>query len=359
MSIALLVAFEKNPYSGVVRPFINWANALRDRAIVAVYGCSDLLENYVRDKADLNGFRFVNDKSFHGLVRKLEHDSVDHLLSDDHLPRLKLLLEAKGQTGAKCVVYSQVLYGMHSIGYFHKDLLDFKTKLALSASSAFPFRFVSSRFKGLMRKMDTVVPNSRFTALMLNVLYGIEPVGVTYPPVDTHVFKPSGAKANEKEVLVYLGSNAGDTSSRLCQRVADALDDKVKIHLLGNERLYQKYLRLNKKLVYHRGVSDEELAELYSTVHLTVTPQIWETFGLVHVESLSCGTPVLTLYPHEALCEEAAGQIAYNEEGFIAKAEQLLIKHTDEASRQRCREIAMRFSVERSTSDLLKILETS
>jgi glycosyltransferase involved in cell wall biosynthesis len=358
MSIAFFVAFEENPYSGVVRPFVNWANALCDRATVAVYRCSDKLENYVRERADLNGFRFVSDKSFQNLVRKVEHNSVDYLLSDDYLPRLKLLLKAKDQAGAKCVVYSQVLYGMHSIGNFHKDLLDLKTKIVLSASSVFPLRFVSSEFKGLMRKVNIVISNSKFTALMLNLLYGIEPAGVTYPPVNTNIFRPSSAKTREKEVLVYLGSNAGDTSPKLCQRLADALSDKVKIHLLGNEAMYRKYLNQRKKLVYHKELSDEELAEIYSTVHLTIAPQIIEFFGLVPVESLSCGTPVLARYPHEALCEEAVGQIVYNDEDFVARVEQLLSKGANEEIGRRCREIATRFSVERSKSDLLRILGT-
>jgi len=105
MSIVFLIAFEKNPYSGVARPFINWAHALKDRAIVAVYGCSNQLESYVRDTADLNGFRFVNDINFRSLVAKLKHNSVDYLYQTT-LPRLKLLLEANGQIEAKCAIYS-------------------------------------------------------------------------------------------------------------------------------------------------------------------------------------------------------------------------------------------------------------
>jgi ubiquinone/menaquinone biosynthesis C-methylase UbiE len=47
---------------------------------------------------------------------------------------------------------------------------------------------------------------------------------------------------------------------------------------------------------------------------------------------------------------------AYNDEDFIARAEQMLIKQTNEKVRRRCGEIATRFSVERSTFDLLRIL---
>ncbi|MEM3795465.1 MAG: glycosyltransferase [Thermoprotei archaeon] len=358
MSIVFLVAFEESPYSGVVRPFINWAKALRDRAIVAVYGCSNHLESYVSNAADLNGFKFVGDKNFQGLVAKLNKNSIEYYFSDDYIPRVKLLLKAQDQIKAKCAVYTQILYGTHSIAKYSKDLLDLKTKLVFSAASAVPFKLVSSKYKSLLGKVDVVIASSIFTASMLNLVYGVGHAGVVYPPINIDVFRPSSVKPPGKEVLIYLGSGLGDTDPKLVQRLVSELNNDVsKVHLLGNERMYQKYLNHGEKLVYHKGLEDRELAEIYSRVSLTIAPQTIEFFGLVPLESLSCGTPVLTRYPHEALLEGTVGQVAYNDGDMTVRAKQLLAKPTDEKLSQKCREIATRFSIEHSTFDLLRILK--
>jgi len=358
MSTVFLIALEENPYSGVVRPFLNWAKALKGRAIVVIYRCSSNLECYVRDSADLTGFGLITNKSFHRLVTKLRHYPVDYLISDDYMPRLELLLKSSGELGAKCAVYSQVLYGIHSlVRTFDSDLLDLKTRMLFSMASAIPFKILSARFKALLEKANTVVANSRLTMSMLELLYAIEPAGIVYPSVDTDVFRPTGLKADDEEVLVYLGSNPGDTKPQLVQRLLGKLSKHAaKIHLLGNEEMYRKYVNKGINHLYHKELTDKQLAKLYSKIRLTLAPQLIEFFGLVPVESLSCGTPVLTRYPHEALCNEHVGKIAYNDEDFLEKAASLLSNQTSEEIRGRCREIALRFSIETSKSSLFKTL---
>ena len=41
-------------------------------------------------------------------------------------------------------------------------------------------------------------------------------------------------------------------------------------------------------------VSEDKLPEVYSRAHVLVNPTVVDTFGLVILESLACGTPVIT-----------------------------------------------------------------
>ena len=173
MSIVFLIAYEESPHSGVVRPFINWAKALKDRATIALYRCSSHLESYTYDIANVTGFKVMADENFHRLVTKLR-DEVDYLISDDYVPRLKLLLEARDEIGVKCATYVQVLYGIHSIARnFNKNHLSIKTRILFSMSSALPFKLISHGYRSTLGKMNKVIANSGFTTLMLSLLYGI------------------------------------------------------------------------------------------------------------------------------------------------------------------------------------------
>jgi glycosyltransferase involved in cell wall biosynthesis len=54
-----------------------------------------------------------------------------------------------------------------------------------------------------------------------------------------------------------------------------------------------KRLGLEKRIAFIGQIRHENLPNFYSAADLTVVPSIFEPFGLVSLESLSCGTPVL------------------------------------------------------------------
>ncbi len=52
-------------------------------------------------------------------------------------------------------------------------------------------------------------------------------------------------------------------------------------------------LAIDKNVVFHGSVRQEELPLFYSCADVCVVPSYYETFGLVTLESLACGTPVV------------------------------------------------------------------
>ena len=76
--------------------------------------------------------------------------------------------------------------------------------------------------------------------------------------------------------------------------LAKRLDEnKYKIMLVGTDEHIDKDLPDNI-ISIHRTQNQNELAEIYSAADLFVNPTREDTYPTVHMESLACGTPVLT-----------------------------------------------------------------
>ena len=133
--------------------------------------------------------------------------------------------------------------------------------------------------------------------------YGIDPEAVTVIPVgiDTSVFKPSGA-SQEPQSLLFVG--------RLCRRkglsyLVEAIGivrrevPDVRLYIVGEGGLRGELEKsvdetnLSSNIRFVGKVSDKELVEWYNRVEGFVLPSLFEGFGIVCLESLACGTPVI------------------------------------------------------------------
>ena len=107
------------------------------------------------------------------------------------------------------------------------------------------FSLLRCRYAELLRGV-TAISNSRFTAILLYLLYGIEAEGVTYQPVYEAFCRPpseSGAAQSVDDpgtsagvaapepleagnyVILHLWSNVGNTSAMLVGRLAHVIVD--------------------------------------------------------------------------------------------------------------------------------------
>ena len=69
--------------------------------------------------------------------------------------------------------------------------------------------------------------------------------------------------------------------------------DRYQIVLVGTNDCIDRQLP-PQIISVHRTANQRELAEIYTAADLFVNPTREEVFGLVNVEALACGTPVLT-----------------------------------------------------------------
>lgn len=123
---------------------------------------------------------------------------------------------------------------------------------------------------------------------------------VSYLGVDTNLFKPKDVV--KENFVLSVGQCLPEKGFEFILRSLSKVADKLRPELLivsdqGNEH-WKTYLEdlainLNVKLKILTMITDDELVLLYNKAKLVVYAPYIEPFGLVPLEAMSCGTPVV------------------------------------------------------------------
>ena len=124
---------------------------------------------------------------------------------------------------------------------------------------------------------DIIVTNSAFTALNVEKYYGRR-AAVCYPGVDTDIFK----KRNYKKIydLLFVGDKVQEDGFDLLQSIVKLLPRKIKVNIIST--------RQNGK-----WISDSELSNEYNKAKIVLALAVNEPLGLIPLESMACGVPVI------------------------------------------------------------------
>lgn len=150
--------------------------------------------------------------------------------------------------------------------------------------------------------------------------YEVYPYVVT-PGIDTKVFRP--LKSVKKGIL-FVGSKKIDIDGY------DLLEKALQ--LFPSNRKPQIKTVIWKKDNNER-ISEEELAELYSESSVTACMSKLETFGLIPLESMACGTPVVAINAgghRETVVNEVNGLLVDHSAEAIFQAINRLVTNQDE-----------------------------
>ena len=156
--------------------------------------------------------------------------------------------------------------------------------------------------KKLSKDLDlTIITPSKWLASLVKQSFFKEySVKVINNGIDLNVFKPTESefrkKYNCEDKFLLLGV-AFDWAERkgldVFIELAKKLDDKFQIVLVGVDA--KTAIKLPDNIIsIHKTNNQQELAEIYTAADLFVNPTREEVFGMVNVEALACGTPVLT-----------------------------------------------------------------
>lgn len=127
--------------------------------------------------------------------------------------------------------------------------------------------------------------------------------------IDLSIFKPRISSFRERNHIsasknILLGVAFGwgerkglDVFLELAKRLDGA---KYQIVLVGTDDSVDKQLP-ESILSIHRTENQQQLAEIYTAADLFVNPTREENYPTVNMESIACGTPVLTFRTGEAL----------------------------------------------------------
>lgn len=150
--------------------------------------------------------------------------------------------------------------------------------------------------------MTVVTPSQWLADLVKQSFLKDYPVRVINNGIDLKVFKSRESEFRAKHGIaddkyIVLGV-AFEWSKRkgldVFVELSKRLDcKKYQIVLVGTDNSVDKQLPENI-LSIHRTNDQQELAEIYTTADIFVNPTREEVLGMVNIEAMACGTPVLT-----------------------------------------------------------------
>ena len=236
-----------------------------------------------------------------------------------------------------------VYYGQGPISSALEDMYD-----ELPGKYRYPYKI----FSRIIRKLDLefiryidentdiFIANSNYTAKLYQSL-GIKVNNVLYPPLNTNLFKPETHKPRSNYVLTYFGK---ETKFKVIKEIADL---GVKIKAFGEKVPYiPKEIIKHENIEYLGKVSNKTLVLLYTNALYTLFPFTHEPFGYVPVESMACGTPVLTYNkqgPSETVIHNVTGWLARNDDELIDFAVKIWNNGYSETIRKKCRKHSLKY----------------
>jgi glycosyltransferase involved in cell wall biosynthesis len=142
--------------------------------------------------------------------------------------------------------------------------------------------------------------NSRYMADRLGSVYGRKAVPVP-PGVDTDVFTPGGSRGS---FVLTVGALSPYKRHHLVVEALGLLPPAARPRMIAvgdrGSRGYAEVLAKQAKaagvrLEVMHGVPDDRLLELYRSAAVVACPQKDEPYGLVPLEAMACGTPVVAV----------------------------------------------------------------
>ena len=157
------------------------------------------------------------------------------------------------------------------------------------------------RWFGGISDMTIVTPSQWLANLAKQSFLKDYPVRVINNGIDLDLFRPTTSDFRERhgigqDQFMLLGVAFGWGARKgldVFVELANRLGSDYRIVLVGTDEWTDKQL-LPNIISIHKTQNQQELAEIYSAADLLVNPTREENYPTVNMESIACGTPVLT-----------------------------------------------------------------
>lgn len=164
--------------------------------------------------------------------------------------------------------------------------------------SEFLFNEKKRLFQGL--NLTIITPSHWLSNLVRQSFLKDCPIKVINNGIDLSVFMPTGSRFRETNGLtgkkIVLGVAFGWSFRKgldVFIELSNRLPDDYRIVLVGTDDNIDKQLPA-KIVSIHRTQNQKELAEIYTAADIFVNPTREENYPTVNMESIACGTPVVT-----------------------------------------------------------------
>jgi len=204
-------------------------------------------------------------------------------------------------------------------------------------------RRLVSRFRGLS---ELFIANSVFCASMYEK-WGVHVDDIINPPLDCSLFEPRTPSPTADYILTHFGVYGKEGRFSIIKAIADA---GVSIRVFGDTAQVPEHLKKHKRISFLGKVTDTELADLYSNALYTLFAFQHEPFGYVPIESMACGTPVLTYKkqgPFETVANRKTGWLSNDDQGLVNLAVLIWKNGYDAKVRSECRKRALAYDTKK------------
>lgn len=195
----------------------------------------------------------------------------------------------------------------------------------------YPVSWIFDRSKGnykakkklftLPERMYITVPSKWHKELCEQSFLNKYPIETVNNGISLHTFKPTPSDVRKRlnledkfVILAIVDNLSSNKGGKYLPELSKYLKEDERILLLTSEDIN---IPLPENIVKAPKTSEpEELAQLYTAADVFVNPSLQETFSLVNLESIACGTPVVTF-------DSGGGLESQNEKTGVA------VKRTD------------------------------
>ena len=218
-------------------------------------------------------------------------------------------------------------------------------------------------FEGL--NLTIVTPSKWLAGMVKESFLKDFPVYVINNGIDLNVFKPtenpsvSIKNSNDEKIVLGVADIWGyrkglDVFIKLSQR----LPKKYRIVLVGTDENIDKQLPKNIVSI-HRTNNQKELAEIYAAADVFVNPTREENYPTVNMESLACGTPVLTFRTggSSEILDETCGAVVDCDDVKSLEKEIFRICEEKPYSKRSCVKRAEEFDKNKRFKEYVKLYE--
>lgn len=191
------------------------------------------------------------------------------------------------------------------------------------------------------------------------------PVKVIHNGINLSVFKPVDSTFREIHRLqgkkIILGVALGWSKAKgvdVFVRLASTLSEDYQIVLIGTDDKVDAMLPM-KIISINRTQNQQELAEIYAAADLFVNPTREENYPTVNMESLACGTPVLTFRTGGSpeIIDETCGSVVDCDDIDALEKEIIRICTEQPYSQEACTRKAMAFDQNERFKEYVKLYE--
>jgi len=161
---------------------------------------------------------------------------------------------------------------------------------------------VGERLRNNLSSSKYHLANSRYTANSVEKNVDVEINGIVYPGLDQRSFNRIASTINpkvSKPIILFVGRLVANKGLFKCIKGVAQCDHDCCLRIVGGgdqqrvSDIAQEYSIL-EDIEIMGPVRHMDLPEIYNSADVFCMPSSVETFGMANVESMACGTPVVT-----------------------------------------------------------------